>query len=156
MLLWVARRYDEAIREGQRALELDPSFVNAYWWMGLAAAHKRDFPKAVANLSQGLAMSGSTVLRGALGHAYALAGERTKALGLLSEIDKLSKERYVSPVDRAVIHAGLGDADSTFHWMEAAYRARATRVHELPRPYFDRFRSDPRYADLMRRIGLPA
>jgi hypothetical protein len=58
-------------------------------------------------------------------------------------------------VDFAVVYAGLGDADSTFLWMERAYQTRATRVHELPSIYFDSLRPDPRYADLMRRIGLP-
>ena len=154
MILWTARRFDEAVREAQRGLELDPSFVNAYWWMGLAYASAGDFPKAIESLSRGLAMSDGTVLRGALGYVYGLAGQKNKALGLLSEIEKISKQRYVTPVDFAVVHAGLGDADATFHWMETAFRTRATRVHELRRPYFDRFASDPRYADLLRRTGL--
>ena len=58
-------------------------------------------------------------------------------------------------MDFAFIHAGLGDADATFGWLEKAYQARATRIHELPWMYFDSFRADPRYSDLMRRVGLP-
>ena len=131
MILWTAHRFDEAVQEAQRALELDPNFVNAYWWMGLAYAHRGEFPKAIESLSRGLAMSDGAVFRGSLGYAYALAGQKAQALGLLGEIEKISKSRYVSPVDYAVAYAGLGDADSVFHWMEEAYRTRATRVHEL-------------------------
>ena len=156
MILWAAHRFDDAVREARRALELDPNFVNAYWWMGAAQAHQGDLPKAIESFARGLAMSDGTVFRGLLGHAYGLAGQKAKALELLAEIEKIAKNRYVSPVDLAVIHAGLGEADSTFQWMETAFRTRATRVHELRRPYFDKFKSDPRYTDLLRRTGLQA
>ena len=156
MILWAAHRFDDAVREARRALELDPNFVNAYWWMGAAQAHQGDLPKAIESFARGLAMSDGTVFRGLLGHAYGLAGQKAKALELLAEIEKIARNRYVSPVDLAVIHAGLGEADSTFQWMETAFRTRATRVHELRRPYFDKFKSDPRYTDLLRRTGLQA
>ena len=64
-----------------------------------------------------------------LGHVYALAGERRKALGTLEELKALSKEGYVSPVDFAIVYSGLSNADSTFEWLEIAYRARATRLN---------------------------
>jgi hypothetical protein len=57
-------------------------------------------------------------------------------------------------MDFAVVFAGFGDADSTFQWLENAYETRASRVHELPWMYFDGVRSDPRYSDLIRRLGL--
>ena len=67
----------------------------------------------------------------------------------------MARQRHVSPMDFADVYAGLGDADSTFKWLEKAFQARAARIHELPAPTFDSFRMDPRYADLMRRVGLP-
>jgi hypothetical protein len=67
----------------------------------------------------------------------------------------MSKQRLVSPVDFAVVYAGLGDTDSAFQWLEKAYEIHTARVHELPSMYFDSLRSDPRYADLVRRVGLP-
>ena len=90
-----------------------------------------------------------------LGHVYGLAGERDRALASLEELLTLSKEKYVSPMDFAVVYAGLGDADSTFQLLENAYHARATRLLELSSMYFDAVRSDPRFADLMQRVGLP-
>ena len=77
------------------------------------------------------------------------------ALESLREITALSGQRHICPVDFAVVHAGLGDPDQVFQWMEKAYESRATRVHELSSMYFDEFREDRRYSELMRRIGLP-
>jgi hypothetical protein len=72
----------------------------------------------------------------------------------LKEIENIAAQRYVSPVDFAVVQAGLGNADAAFAWLETAYETRASRIHELPSMYFDGTSSDPRYAHLMRRIGL--
>jgi len=155
MLFFRARRYDEAIRAGQQALDLDPSFVNALWWQGLSYAGNRDFPKSIACLTKAIGMNDGPLFRGLLGHVYGRAGDRAKALSILEELTAMARQRYVSPVDFAVVYAGLGDADSTFLWLEKAYRTRATRIGELPSMYFDSVHSDPRYADLMRRIGLP-
>lgn len=156
MLLFRVRRYDEAIPISQRALELDPSFVNALWWQGLSFAGKRDFPKSIACLMQAITMSEGPLFPSLLGHVYGRSGERAKALAILNELTAMSRKRFVSPMDFAIVHAGLGDVNSTFAWLDRAYRSRATRIHELPTMYFDSVRSDPRYATLVRRVGLPA
>jgi hypothetical protein len=105
-------------------------------------------------LTKALSMSDGPLFRGYLGYVYAQAGQKDKALGILQELTTLSKQRFVSPVDFALVYAGLGDADSTFAWLEKAYQAHETRI-ELASMYYDSFRSDPRYGDLMRRVGLP-
>ena len=156
MLFFRARRYDEAIGAAREALELDPSFVNAIWWQSVAYAGNHDYSTAIMSLERALSMSHGPVFRALLGHVYALAGERKKALGKLEELKALSKEGYVSPVDFAIVYSGLSNADSTFEWLEIAYRARATRLLELPSMYFDNVRSDPRYSDLMKRMGIPS
>jgi TolB-like protein/DNA-binding winged helix-turn-helix (wHTH) protein/Tfp pilus assembly protein PilF len=154
MIFFRARRYDESIQAAQRALELDPSSVNALWWQGVSYAGKRDFSKAIATLTKALSMSEGPLFRGYLGYVYGQADQKDKALGILNELTTLSRQRFVSPVNFAIVYAGLGDADSTFAWLEKAYQAHETRI-ELPSLYYDKFRSDPRYADLMRRLGLP-
>jgi adenylate cyclase len=154
MVFFRARRYDEAIQTSRQALDLDPSNVNGLWWQGVSYAGKRDFPKSVSALTKALSMADGPLFLGYLGFVYGQAGERAKALGILKELTRLSGERFVSPVDFALVHAGLGDADSTFLWLEKAAQARETRI-ELASMYFDSFRSDPRYVDLMRRLGLP-
>jgi TolB-like protein/DNA-binding winged helix-turn-helix (wHTH) protein len=155
MLFFRARRYDEAIRASQEALDLDPNFINALWWQGLSYAGKRDFPKSIACLTKALGMSDGPLFRGLLGHVYGRAGERAKAGDILDELATMSKKRYVSPADFAVVYAGLGDAEATFQWLEKAYQARDARLQQLRSMEFDSVRSDPRYADLMRRVGLP-
>lgn len=148
-------RYDEAIRAGQQALDFDPRFVNALWWQGLSYAGIRDFPRSIACHTKAIGMNDGPLFRALLGHVYGRAGESAKARGILRELATMSERRFVSPMDFAVVYAGLGDADSTFLWLEKAYQTRATRISELRSMYFDSVRSDSRYADLMRRIGLP-
>lgn len=155
MVFYRARRYDESIRASQQALELDPSFVTALWWQGMAYAGKRDFPQSVASLTKAVGMSRGSLFPALLGFVHGRAGEKQKALAMLGQVTKLSQEQYVTPVDFAMIHAGLGDADSTFLWLENAYQARSVRVVEVRCACFDHFRSDPRYANLMGRLRLP-
>jgi tetratricopeptide (TPR) repeat protein len=155
MLFFRARRYDESIRDSQQALDLDPNFINALWWQGVSYAGKRDFPKSIGCLTRAISMNDGPLFQALLGHVYGRAGERAKAVSILEGLTTMSKQRLVSPVDFAMVYAGLGDTDSAFQWLEKAYQTRTTRVHELPSMYFDGLRSDPRYADLMRRVGLP-
>jgi TolB-like protein/thioredoxin-like negative regulator of GroEL len=157
MTLFRARRYDDAIRAAQQALEFDPVFVNALWWQGMSYAGKQDYPQSIACLTRAVKMSDNPLFRALLAHVYGLAGQRSKALRLLEEHIEISnsKQRYVSPVDFAIIYAGLGDVDAAFRRLEEAYQARSPRIHELTFMYFDRIRSDARYPELVRRVGLP-
>jgi TolB-like protein/DNA-binding winged helix-turn-helix (wHTH) protein len=154
MIFFRAGRYDEAILTSQQALDLDPSIVNSLWWQGLSYAGKHDYPKAIATLQRAVQMNDGPLFQALLGHVYGISGDRTKALQVLGMLGKLSKERYVSPVDFAVVYAGLGDADSTFEWLEKAYDSRASRIQELGSFYFQRFHADPRYKNLLYRVGL--
>jgi TolB-like protein/DNA-binding winged helix-turn-helix (wHTH) protein/Flp pilus assembly protein TadD len=155
MIFFRARRFDEAIRAGQQALDLDPYFVNALWWQGLAYAGNGDFPKSVACLTKGRGMNDGPVFRALLGHVYGRAGDRAKAGAVLVDLTILSRQRYISPVNFAIVYAGQGDADSAFQWLEKAYQTRSAGVRELASMCFDSVRSDPRYFDLMKRVGLP-
>jgi hypothetical protein len=84
-----------------------------------------------------------------------LSGFWRKASVVLGELKEMSKKKYVSPVDFAVVYTGLGNRNSAFQWLERAYKERAMRIQELPDATFDRLRADPRFRDPMRRIGLP-
>ena len=155
MLLWRARRWDEAIEQAQVALDLDPSHVNALWWQGLAYADKGDYPRARACLSKGFEASGAPALLASLGYVNGVAGDAAQARNILVRLEDLAQKGNVSASNFAVVHAGLGDADSVFHWLEKAYTSRDGRVHQLATPIFDRFRDDPRHMDLKIRTGLP-
>jgi tetratricopeptide (TPR) repeat protein len=154
MVYFRSRRYDEAIRSSRQALDLDPTLVNALWWEGLSYAGKSDFPQAIASLTKAVGMDNGPLFRALLGHVYGRAGDKAKAWGLLNELTGMARQRFVSPMDFAILYAGIGDADLTFEWLEKAFHARETRIHELRSMEFDGLRPDPRYADLMRRVGL--
>jgi len=154
MVLYRAQKYDEAIAACRKALELDPNYPNAYWFLSFALEQKGKSSEAITDLTKAVSLSDAPIYRALLGHAYALAGERPEALHTLDQLQAFSKQRYVSPVDIALVYTGLRDRDAAFQWLEKAYQERTMRIQELPQPHFESLRSDPRFGNLMRRIGL--
>ena len=116
---------------------------------------KGQLAESVAKLEKAVSLSGGSHFRALLARAYALAGDPRKAQKILDELKMLSQQQYISPFDLAVIYAGMGDPDATFQWLEEAYQQRVFRIIELTLPMFDDLRSDARWQDLVRRIGLP-
>ena len=92
----------------------------------------------------------------ALAHAYAVSGQRSKALQTLNELQAMSKRGYVSSFDIAVVYLGLGDLPKAFEWLDKAYAERSGWLVYLNQdPRFDGVRSDGRFQELLRRVGLP-
>jgi len=90
-----------------------------------------------------------------LAYAYAAAGRRDEAIKILDEQQRLSQQRYVSPYNFAIIYTGLGDKDRAFEWLTKCVEERTLIIFHLKsRPLFDPLRSDPRYAELLRRMNL--
>ena len=155
--LYWARQYDQAIEQLRKTLELDPNFMAAHFRLGLVYEQKGMYEEAIAQFSKARTISENNpfVIAG-LGHVYGLSGNRKKAQELISELKELSKRRYVSAYDMAVIYSGLGERDQAFAWLEKAYQERAgSLVYLKVEPVFDPIRSDRRFADLLRRMGLP-
>ena len=155
LLLYKARRYDDSIAQCQKTLDIDPHYCNAMWFMALAQEQKGLLSHSIANLEQAVGLCGGPLFLALLGRAYALSGERTKVLEILDRIKTLSHQTYVSPFDIAVIQIGAGDLTSAFEQLEEAYRQRVFRLEELTMPMFDNLRPDPRWKNLVQRIGLP-
>jgi TolB-like protein/DNA-binding winged helix-turn-helix (wHTH) protein len=155
MVLWRARRYDEAIDQAQQALSFDSNFVNAYWWQSQAWASKGNFVQSITCLTKAITLDDGPLFLTLLGHVYGRAGEKDKAHAVLNQLIGLSGRQFVSPMNFALLYGGLNDPNKTFRWLEKARDSRTTRVHELSWPYFDNLHGDPRYANLIRRIGLP-
>jgi serine/threonine-protein kinase len=152
-----ARRYTEAIEQSQKTLELDSTFHRTHYWLGLSYEQLSRPADAIRELENTVAHSPISLYWGALGHAYAVAGQREKALRVLRELQAASDSSYVSPFDIATIYAGLGDRTKTFEYLEKAFRERVPYlVYLAVDPHFDPFRADPRFRDLVHRIGLPA
>jgi hypothetical protein len=111
--------------------------------------------EAIAELQQGLVLSrhGVTELM-YLGHAFGVSGERASAQKVLDEMKDLSRRRFVPREYVAVVYEGLGDKDSAFQWFEKAFSERSMHSWVYPDPRQDPFRTDPRFKDLMQRMGL--
>ena len=156
MVPYRARRYDEAIASRERALDFAPNHPSALWFLALAHQQKHQLSLAITELNQALGASGgAAIYRALLGQAYAVAGDRNKALRIAKDLEALARTKYVSPLDIAIIHTGLDDRDTAFYWLEKAFDERVMRIQELADPEFDSLRRDPRYAILVQRIGLP-
>jgi TolB-like protein/Tfp pilus assembly protein PilF len=155
---YFAREYDEAVKQYLRTLELDKNFIQAKWRLGLAFAQQGMHEKAIKELQEALTLSNdNTLIMGALGYAYAMAGKSNDAREVLGELESFAGQRYVSAYQRASVHAGLGEKDQALLWLEEAYDEHAgLLIYLAVEPVFDKLRSDSRFADLLRRVGLPA
>ena len=152
-----ARQYEQVIEEGQKNVKLEPNSPYTHFWMGVAYNEKGMHEEAIAALEKAVDLSrGNTIMEAQLGHAYAVAGRKHEAESVLSELKELANQRYVSPYDIALIYVGLGDRDQAFSWLEKAYAEHARRLWALKvNPAWDRLRPDPRFTNLLHRIGLP-
>jgi TolB-like protein/DNA-binding winged helix-turn-helix (wHTH) protein/Flp pilus assembly protein TadD len=155
-ILYYARRYDEAIAQCQKTLGLDPNYAMAHTHLGLAYVQKGRHEEGIAEFEKAIALSDrSPDLLGHLGHAYAAAGQREQVQKVLAELSELTKHRYVPTYRLAEIHAALGEQDQAFAWLEEAYRAHAMHLCNLKvEPTLDPLRADPRFTNLLRRVGL--
>ena len=149
-------RYDEAIVAYGKALELDPTFGSAHYRLGEAYSQKGMNKEAIAEFQKALDLSAHSVIRlASMGHAYAVSGDREGALRILKELKQRSGQEYLSPYYLALIHAGLGENRQALDWLEKAYDERsAVMVFLKVDPRFDRMRSDPGFANLLRRVGF--
>jgi eukaryotic-like serine/threonine-protein kinase len=153
---YAAREYDRAIEQYQSVIDLDPDFALAHWRLGEAYKQKGLYTLAIRELEEATRLSGynsRTLAR--LGHAYAIAGKKHEALLVLHELNAVARQHYVSPYEIAIIYAGLGERELVFEWLERAFEDRSSWLTFLKvEPSFDNFRSDPRYTDLVKRVGL--
>ncbi|MCM3905603.1 MAG: protein kinase [Pyrinomonadaceae bacterium] len=149
---------DQAVEQMRKTLEMDPNFILAHFRLGSLYEEKGMYDEAISEFREVLRLTGGKQLGvSALGHAYAVAGKREEAQKNLDELLKLSKQRYVSPASIALIYIALGDKDRAFTWLEKSNELRELNILRLNvDPRFEPLRSDPRFADLVRRIGIPS
>ena len=152
---YFSKKYDEAIAECKKAIDMDKSFGVAYVTLGLAYEQKRMYPEAIEAFQKMLLIFDRIPWVASLGHAYAISGKRADALKIIEELKEQSQRRYVSPFHIGAIYNGLGDKDQAFVWFERAYADRSSLLLNLRmEPEFENIRTDPRTVDLLRRIGL--
>jgi TolB-like protein/Tfp pilus assembly protein PilF len=151
-----ARKSREAVEAARKGVDLDPNNPFALWILARALDAQNELSESVAESEKAARLSGGGQASTAqLGCAYARIGDTAKAHKIIDQLAELSRTKYVSPYDIAIIYTGLGEKDLALEWLEKAYEERAVRLLELPDPAFDTLRSDPRFQDLVKRIGLP-
>jgi len=156
-VLLIARRYDEALEVCRKALDMDPNLGFAHWLLGLAYMYKGSYEPAILALQKSIPLSGDSPDEPAsLAHAYALSGRRAEARKILMNLNERAKRSYISPGTIADLYFLLGDKDQAFVLLEKALDERDNMMVLLKvEPMFDPFRSDPRFANLLRRVGFP-
>ena len=156
-ILRFARRDDEALPWFRRVLDMDSRFARGHWGLGLALLAKGRHEEAIAELERAVELSGGGgVQNGTLGYAYAVAGRRPAALEVIEKLKATSSEHYVPPAAVALVLSGLGERDEALTWLEKANEERDPWITALKvEPMFDPLRSDPRFQDLLRRVGFP-
>jgi tetratricopeptide (TPR) repeat protein len=151
--LYFAGRSQEARQQFSKAIEMDPNLPDAYMWLGLAYLEMKQYREALAEFTK-VQSPRATALAG---YAHAMLHERQKALRSLNELQALARQKYVSPMNFAIVYMGLNDKDEAFRQLT---QARDDHYATMPWvntwPLFAPLRSDPRFAELVRPMGLTA
>lgn len=156
LLSYFGGRYDQALEELLELRRLEPKLPIVHWGIGLVEEQKRSYEEAIASLQQATSLSASLNFKSSLGHAYAVAGRGDEARAILGEIKERSKRAYVPSYYSALVYAGLEDKDRAFEWLERTYQERSTVLAYLQLdPRLANLRGDPRFSDLLRRVGHP-
>jgi TolB-like protein/Tfp pilus assembly protein PilF len=153
---YYGREYDAAIEEAKQVLRLHPDFPLAQYWLGSAYREKKMYPQAIETFRRARQLSGDNpAMIMAYGHTQALAGNAGEARAALQRLQVLAGTRFVPSLYPAAIHVGLGEADEAFRLLTLAYEEKIDRLVYLNvDPMADPIRSDPRFAQLMAKIGF--
>ena len=153
-LLALAHSYDESIQQSRRTIEMDPNFGLAHNHLGQAYLQKHMNDDAIAELRQAVKLSGgSATCLANLARAYVASGKRSEASQILNELKKRSSASQSYAPEIAIVYGALGDTDRAMSWLEKGFEERFN-PGVLIRPGLDPLRSDPRFEDLVRRVGL--
>jgi tetratricopeptide (TPR) repeat protein len=150
-----AQQYDLAIEQFKKAMEMDPNYPDAHAMLGWTYVCKGMYPEGIAEFEKARTLFGSpTSQLDGLIYAYGMSGNRSEALKALDKRKRLNKQHHTQiPWENwLLIHMGLGEHDKAFEVLEKAYHEGLNVKRLLDTPYLDPLRSDPRFADLRRRV----
>jgi TolB-like protein/Flp pilus assembly protein TadD len=156
LIYFFAGKYDDAIAACQKTIKLDPNFFVARRYLGLAYAQKGLYKESLQEYEKAMEMSkGSPLMKVERASVLALSGDVERAQTELTQLQEISKQRYISAYHIATIYVALKDEKSAFEWLEKAFTDRADWMVFLNvDPRFKSLRSDPRFTDLLRRMNL--
>ncbi len=146
---------NSSIEQARKVIDLDPRYPRGHQQLGFAYLKQGNYAEAIAELRKATDLSPDRVTFAGLGYGYAVSGRRAEALAILKELEAKYGRHEALGQDLAAVYAGLGDKDQAFAWLEKDFQARsgllARTRWQLP---FESLRSDPRFTDLLRRMGL--
>jgi TolB-like protein/Flp pilus assembly protein TadD len=151
-----AGKYDQAVEELRESLQMDPQRPRAHFFLGITYVEKGDLNEGVAELEAAVKLSsGHPGFLAYLAYADAMSGKRREAQEILSRLESLSQQQYVSPVGIATIHIGLGEKGKGLTWLEKGYQAHDGELTGIATDHtWDALQSDPHFQDLLQRVGL--
>jgi len=153
---YVLRDYDGAIEQYQKTLDMDSNFAVAHVYLARAYAQKGNLTQSILEGQTATKQSGHPFHMAWLGYAYARAGNRSEALHILRDLESISQREYVAAHDVAAVYAGLGEQSKAIAWLNKAYDERSYTVLLLGvEAEFDPLHANPRFQDLVRRVGVP-
>jgi tetratricopeptide (TPR) repeat protein len=154
-LLYFEQHYEAAYQELSKVLEMEPSFSEALMFRGAVLLQQKRYAEAIADLENSARIDSGPRKLGVLGWGLGYAGRRPEAAAVLRRLKAMSRQRRVPAWSLAVTYIGLGDADEAFAWLERSYAERSGELRALRiDSIYDPLRSDPRFLDLQRRVGL--
>ncbi len=155
-IFYFARKYDRALEELKKSTELFPENSTNYAYAGEVYAQMGRYGEAISSVERVFELAGlSGDLSVGLAYVYALSGKRSEARKRLNNIIEYSKQNFVSPFYIALVYVGLGEKEEAFSWLEKGYSKNDSQLFYLKAdPAFDALSSDPRYTELLRKIGL--
>jgi len=153
--LCIAHRFDEAVQQSKKALQMDPNFAIGHYELGQAFEQKHMHDQAIAEFQKAIEISGhSGVFDSNLAYVYAVLGRKEEAIKIAKDLEAQHDQNPSAEANIALIYVGLGDQDQAMLWLNRGYEARFN-PSILLRPGFDPLRSDAQFKDLLHRIGLP-
>ena len=155
--LYYSGQYDQAIQQLKTTLEMNPNFAVAHLWLGRVYQQKGLYDEAIAEFSKTTSALREWVPSiAAIGCVQGKAGRRAEALRTLEQLKELMRKRYVTAYGVALVYAGLGDNNQAFAWLNKGVEERTHWLVWLKvDPRWDQLRSDPRFGQLVARVGLP-
>lgn len=154
--LCVSRRFGEAVEQSKKTLAMDPNFAIGHYELGQALAQKHMYDEAIKEFRRAIELGGhSGAFDSNLAYVYGVSGRTEEATKIVRDMEARHEKNPSTDADIALSYMGLGNQDQAMIWLNKAYQARF-KASILLRPAFDPLRSDARFKDLERRIGISA
>jgi tetratricopeptide (TPR) repeat protein len=151
-----ARDYDKATEQFRKTVELDPNWYLSHWFLGMTYELNGNLKDASVEYQRAKQLTDDPYLLAHIAHVEAAQGRREEALKIIEQMKQLATQRYVPAYAFAVAYIGVGQKEEALNWLERSDEDRAFDIlHVNVEPFFDSLRNEPRFKQLVERVGLP-